>query len=196
MLNDFSKRNLMWLWNSLHQTTETFSYKTEAAETAMYCFRDTSCALHRQNLCHQAIQWSCQLTLFVGLTGCWRYPQFIQYHRSPGFPVPADNGTFQGPGWLTMCEASACPNPICYWLSSGAARRLYQLLLRHAEECKCPLCGCRSPLIDNMEIWPLHMTTHQSFSDLNRHEFCHPDQTKPHLLFKQAESAQCSSKKR
>lgn len=104
LLNYFSKGNLIWLWDSLHQTRESLSYKAEAAGTALYSFRDTTCALHRAHLTRllrNPITCS-QMTVFVGLmkiflrkTHCWRWPELIQHYRSSVFPVSADMVPFR-----------------------------------------------------------------------------------------------------
>lgn len=35
--------------------------------------------------------------IFHRLTHCWRWPEFIQYHRSPEFPMSADTVPFRAP---------------------------------------------------------------------------------------------------
>lgn len=132
LLNDFSKRNLTQPWDSPHQTTDTLSYKRLAAGTATYGCRDTSCALHRQNSCHQATQGPCNVLTNCCICGAsenllqtesllkmTRIYSLSQKHR---ISRVSWHGTFQRLGWHSLSEALACPNPVCYWLSSGAAR--------------------------------------------------------------------------
>lgn len=174
----------MWLWDSPHQTTETLSYKREAAGTAVYSFKDTSCALHGQNSCYQATQrpWNvltngciCGASENLSQTdSLLKMTRIYSVSQKPRISHVSWHGAFQSPGRHSLSEVLACPNPVHYWQSSGAARCQ---IPRHTEKCKCHLCGCRHfirpLLINSVEIRLLCMTARQGYSGLNRLESCH-----------------------